>query len=190
MINVTMYSPGMSSGGDHWKKVVLLEFAPMPSIGRTFSWTIAWPPLRLSRVSRALRALRALRRYGLHGLYALYRLYGLYGPYGPYGLYGLYGPYGPYGLYGYRRMERFERTQQFHNRKWNSLDLSGTDLERVWNRDWNETTLSSTYVVTSSVSKLQNIPDTLQHLLQVTCQMFLIRCNIFCAWLARRSWYL
>ena len=106
------------------------------------------------------------------------------------GLHGLHGLYGLYGLYGYRRMERFERTQQFHNRKWNSLDLSGTDLERVWNRDWNEATHSSTYVVTSSVSKLQNVPDTLQHLLQVTCQMFLIRCNIFCAWLARRSWYL
>ena len=35
------------------------------------------------------------------------------------------------------------------------------------------------YVVTSSVSKLQDVPDTLQHLLQVTCKTFLIRCNIF-----------
>ena len=47
----------------------------------------------------------------------------------------------------------------------------------------------SWYVVTSSWSNLQNVPDTAKHLRQVIYKMFLICSNIFVKSLARRSWY-
>ena len=37
----------------------------------------------------------------------------------------------------------------------------------------------SCYVVTSSSSNCQDVPDTLEHVLQVTSKTLLIRCNIF-----------
>ena len=37
----------------------------------------------------------------------------------------------------------------------------------------------SCYVVTSSSSDLQDVPDTLEHILEVTCKTFLLRRNIF-----------
>ena len=38
--------------------------------------------------------------------------------------------------------------------------MSVLDLERVWKRVWNETAHPRTYVVTSSESNLQVVPDT------------------------------
>ena len=94
--NVTMYVPRMSNGGDHWKKVVLLQFALislMPSTGQTFQ------PLFHGQQHDPLYA-----PHGSHGLTGLTGStgsmgYGLYGPFST-GLTGLTGPTGPACPYG------------------------------------------------------------------------------------------
>ena len=52
-----------------------------------------------------------------------------------------------------------------------AVAMSVLDLERVWNRVWNETAHPRTYVVTSSESNLQDVPDTWYVVTSSSCKL-------------------